>query len=134
MTPSVLPLSDSSLIGDVIPSILSYCDAPALCNASCVSRKWSDVANSDGMWESLCRLRFGISSTEVLPPPDPTKALYILAYRQLKDVFRNTAAGGRPLFGSTLRRQHRIPLRTVERPVVRLADRQLQRPLLLTNF
>uniref|UniRef100_A0A7S1B4K0 F-box domain-containing protein n=1 Tax=Corethron hystrix TaxID=216773 RepID=A0A7S1B4K0_9STRA len=79
-----------TLIGDVTPCILSYCDAPALCNAACVSQTWNAVANSDEMWEVLCRHRFGISSSEVLPPPDPTKMLYILAYKQLKDVFRNS--------------------------------------------
>mmetsp|Transcript_32017 Transcript_32017/g.47121 ORF Transcript_32017/g.47121 Transcript_32017/m.47121 type:complete len:142 (-) Transcript_32017:353-778(-) len=87
------PRTPITIADDVIPLILSYCDASTLCRASSVSSAWHSIANNDEMWERLCRERFGVSSRELNPPPDPTKVLYILSYRRLKEVCRFSPTG-----------------------------------------
>jgi len=76
------------MIADVVPIILSYCDAHTLARASAVSREWRRLALRNELWENLCRQTFGVSAREMNPRPDPVKQLYILSHRHLKDICR----------------------------------------------
>ena len=76
------------LIGDIIPTILSYCDAKTLSRASCVCHEWRNIALSNELWENLCKHRFGVSSFEIKPRPDPTKLLYIWTYKRFREACR----------------------------------------------
>jgi hypothetical protein len=74
------------IMNDVIPSILSYCDATTLAKAACVCREWHTLCNNDDLWENLCRQQFGVSALELKPAPDPVKELYILSHKQLRSI------------------------------------------------
>mmetsp|Transcript_8779 Transcript_8779/g.26273 ORF Transcript_8779/g.26273 Transcript_8779/m.26273 type:complete len:175 (-) Transcript_8779:200-724(-) len=76
------------IVGDIVPTILSYCDATTLSRASCVCVEWRRISQCNDLWENLCRERFGVSANEIRPKPDPTKLLYILAHRRLREVCR----------------------------------------------
>eukprot|EP00804_Cyclotella_cryptica_P001405 CCRYP_020612-RB/>CCRYP_020612-RB protein AED:0.29 eAED:0.29 QI:331/1/1/1/0.5/0.33/3/206/169 len=74
------------LTTDVIPQILSYCDAQTLSRASIVCRSWYIMANCDTLWNRLCRHHFGVEAEELRPKPDPTRKLYVLSYRKMRAV------------------------------------------------
>lgn len=76
------------LIGDIIPNILSYCDAQTLSRASCVCHEWRSIALSNELWENLCKQRFNISADQIKPRPDPTKLLYIWTYERFREACR----------------------------------------------
>jgi hypothetical protein len=80
---------------DVIPQILSYCDAITLSRASCVCRSWYKLANDDTLWTTLCKEVFGVLPIELRPPPDPTRILYILSYLKLRETLSFGSGGGR---------------------------------------
>ena len=91
--------SDSSspvllLQEDVMPQILSYCDAITLSRASRVCRSWHVLANADDLWTGLCKEVFGILPYELRPPPDPTRVLYILSYLKLRETLSFGRGGG----------------------------------------
>jgi hypothetical protein len=79
---------------DVIPQILSYCDAITLSRASCVCKSWYKLANADDLWTTLCKEVFGILPIELRPPPDPTRLLYILSYLKLRETLSFGSSGG----------------------------------------
>jgi hypothetical protein len=79
---------------DVIPQILSYCDAITLSRASCVCKSWYKLANADDLWTTLCKEVFGILPIELRPPPDPTRILYILSYLKLRETLSFGSGGG----------------------------------------
>lgn len=74
------------LISDVVPHILSYCDARTLSRASCVSRSWSMYASANDLWTELCKMVFGVAPFELRPPPDPTRVLYVMSHRKLRET------------------------------------------------
>ncbi|KAL3815878.1 hypothetical protein ACHAXA_010268 [Cyclostephanos tholiformis] len=76
-----------SLIGDVVPRILSFCDAITLSRASGVCRSWRIMANADELWTELCKEVFGVAPFELTPPPDPTRILYVMSHLKLRDPF-----------------------------------------------
>jgi len=78
------------LIGDIIPNILSFCDAQTLSRASCVCQEWRSIALSNDLWEHLCKRQFNISSHEIKPRPDPTKRLYVLTHQRFREACRNS--------------------------------------------
>ncbi|KAL9178507.1 hypothetical protein ACHAXT_001845 [Thalassiosira profunda] len=82
------------LIVDVVPRILSFCDARTLSRASCVSRAWSRMANANELWSELCKETFGVAPSELQPPPDPTRMLYVLSHLRLKEVARGWGGRG----------------------------------------
>lgn len=71
---------------DVIPNILSYCDAPTLAKCACVCREWRYFCASDELWENLCRTKFGVSATQMKPSPDPVKILYIVSHQRMRQI------------------------------------------------
>jgi hypothetical protein len=75
-----------SLVSDVVPHILSFCDARTLSRASCVCRSWSVMANADELWTELCKEVFGVAPFELTPPPDPTRILYVMSYLKLRET------------------------------------------------
>ena len=78
------------LPNEMIWNILYFVDAQTLSRASCVCRDWHNFATRNDLWETLCRNQFGVSASELKPPPDPTKSLYIMTHVQFKDMFRST--------------------------------------------
>mmetsp|Transcript_8140 Transcript_8140/g.17321 ORF Transcript_8140/g.17321 Transcript_8140/m.17321 type:complete len:201 (-) Transcript_8140:320-922(-) len=78
---------------DTVPHILSYCDARTLSRASCVSRSWRSMANADELWNELCKETFGVAASELRPPPDPTRLLYVWSYERLREEFCRAARG-----------------------------------------
>ena len=78
-----------ALVPCIVPNILSYCDAITLSRASCTCREWHAIAQCDDMWENLCRNMFGVSAACLTPKPDPTKLLYILTHRSLREACRS---------------------------------------------
>ena len=72
----------------IVPNILSYCDAVTLSRASCTCRDWRSLAACNKIWENLCRKKFGVSAECLRPRPDPTKLLYVLTHRSLKEACR----------------------------------------------
>lgn len=83
------------IISDVVPQILSFCDARTLSRASCVCRSWSRMANANELWTQLCKQHFGVVPSELKPPPDPTRFLYILSHLKLRETlcFRGASFG-----------------------------------------
>ena len=83
------------LMSDVVPHILSFCDAKTLSRASCVCRSWSIMANSDELWTELCKQVFGVAPFELTPPPDPTRILYVMSHLKLRETlsFGSTGRG-----------------------------------------
>mmetsp|Transcript_28412 Transcript_28412/g.82179 ORF Transcript_28412/g.82179 Transcript_28412/m.82179 type:complete len:198 (-) Transcript_28412:1260-1853(-) len=73
----------------VLPTILAFCDAVTLSRASCTCRDWRSLAACNKMWENLCRKKFGVSADCIRPRPDPTKMLYVLTHRSLKEACRS---------------------------------------------
>ena len=74
----------------IVPNILSYCDAVTLSRASCTCRDWRSLAACNKIWENLCRKKFGVSAECLRPRPDPTKLLYVLTHRSLKEACRSS--------------------------------------------
>ncbi|KAL7485390.1 hypothetical protein ACHAW6_010984 [Cyclotella cf. meneghiniana] len=86
------------LTTDVVPRILSYCDARTLSRASVACRSWYIMANRDELWNRLCRFHFGVEAEQLRPKPDPTRTLYVMSYRKMRAVVRcgrDRAGGGR---------------------------------------
>ena len=85
-----------SLVNDVVPNILSYCDARTLSRASCVCRSWNKLANADELWAELCKEVFGVLPYELRPPPDPTRILYVMSHMKLRETlsFGSRRMGG----------------------------------------
>ena len=73
----------------IVPTILSFCDAVTLSRASCTCRDWRTLAACNKIWENLCRKKFGVSADCISPKPDPTKLLYVLTHRSLKEACRS---------------------------------------------
>lgn len=84
------------LILDIVPTILSYCDARTVSRASCVCREWHAISLNNDLWENLCRNKFGVSAKEIKPSPDPTKLLYIMTHRRLQEVCRASVRSSNP--------------------------------------
>ncbi|KAL7533220.1 hypothetical protein ACHAWF_004395 [Thalassiosira exigua] len=99
-----------ALLADVVPRVLSYCDARTLSRASVASRSWCAMANADELWERLCVETFGVASSELRPPPDPTRTLYVMSHRRLRSALRGrrTVWGG-GYFGLELERVRILP-------------------------
>mmetsp|Transcript_29568 Transcript_29568/g.67540 ORF Transcript_29568/g.67540 Transcript_29568/m.67540 type:complete len:151 (+) Transcript_29568:104-556(+) len=74
------------LASDIVPEILSFCDATSLSRCSCVSKQWNELSSDDELWEVLCKERFGVSSDQLTPKPDPTRTLYILSHKRLRET------------------------------------------------
>ena len=63
-TDDLLPLVPSPIPPEIIPNILSYCDATTLSRASCVCRSWSILANANVLWTVLCKEVFAVTPQE----------------------------------------------------------------------
>jgi hypothetical protein len=87
-----------SIITDVVPDILSFCDARTLSRASCVCRSWSIMANSNDLWTELCKEIFGVSPSELNPAPDPTRMLYVMSHLKLRYLLCHGGPGGSGAF------------------------------------
>jgi len=83
-----LPQHHPRLVHDIVPTILSYCDALTLARASGVCRQWRTLASSNAYWERLCRAKFGVCPDQIRPRPDPAKLLYVLTHRSLREACR----------------------------------------------
>ncbi|KAL3761761.1 hypothetical protein ACHAWU_001277 [Discostella pseudostelligera] len=82
-----------SLSPDIIPIILAYCDATTLSRACCVCHSWSIMANANELWTELCKEVFGVTPHELIPSPDPTRVLYVLSHRKLREVLSLSRRG-----------------------------------------
>eukprot|EP00547_Thalassionema_nitzschioides_P005096 CAMPEP_0194211070 /NCGR_PEP_ID=MMETSP0156-20130528/9277_1 /TAXON_ID=33649 /ORGANISM="Thalassionema nitzschioides, Strain L26-B" /LENGTH=132 /DNA_ID=CAMNT_0038938499 /DNA_START=128 /DNA_END=523 /DNA_ORIENTATION=- len=79
---------DIVLPSDIVPIILSYCDAKTLARASCVCQEWHSISSQNELWERLCRETFGVSAVEIRPSPDPIKCLYIWNHKHLRSMVK----------------------------------------------
>jgi hypothetical protein len=50
-------------------------------------RSWNTLANSNELWNELCKDKFGILASELTPPPDPTRVLYVMSHLRMKEAF-----------------------------------------------
>ena len=50
------------------------------------------MANANELWNELCKDTFGVMASELRPPPDPTRMLYVWSHRRLKETFYQAAA------------------------------------------
>ncbi len=82
-----------SLSLDIIPTILAFCDATTLSRACCVCHSWSIMANANELWTELCKEVFGVTPHELIPSPDPTRVLYVLSHRKLREVLALSRGG-----------------------------------------
>jgi len=85
------------LISDVVPRILQFCDAKTLSRCACVSRSWRTLANNNELWSILCKEVFGVLPSQLQPPPDPTRMLYMISHMSLRETLSlgsNNARGG----------------------------------------
>jgi hypothetical protein len=89
-----VPTVPSLIPPEIIPTILSYCDATTLSRASCVCHSWSIMANANELWTELCKEVFGVTPHELTPSPDPTRILYVLSHRRLREVLSFCRRGG----------------------------------------
>ncbi len=90
------PASPSpTILSDIIPHILSYMDAITLSRASSTCRSWNTLANSNELWNELCKEKFGILASELTPPPDPTRVLYVMSHLRMREAFYGAAAPAR---------------------------------------
>ena len=76
-----------ALVSDIVPHILSYMDAITLSRASSTCHSWNTLANSNELWNELCKDKFGILASELSPPPDPTRMLYVMSHLRMKEAF-----------------------------------------------
>lgn len=97
------PSPPPALLSDIIPHILSYMDAITLSRASSTCRSWNTLANSNELWNELCKEKFGILASELTPPPDPTRVLYVMSHLRMKEAFYGVAAAS-----STARRRENV--------------------------
>ena len=98
LPPSITQHDDNNepaLVSDIIPHILSFMDAITLSRASSTCRSWNTLANSNDLWNELCKDKFGILASELRPPPDPTRVLYVMSYLRMKEAFYGVGASGR---------------------------------------
>lgn len=104
-------LPSIELSSDIVPIILSYCDAESLSRTACVSREWHRLSLCNDLWENLCRETFGVSAFEIKPHPDPIKQLYILSHKHLKFLMTVRSSHPAVAFGGLRRNLHTsIPL------------------------
>mmetsp|Transcript_13888 Transcript_13888/g.20958 ORF Transcript_13888/g.20958 Transcript_13888/m.20958 type:complete len:182 (-) Transcript_13888:155-700(-) len=86
---------EPALVSDIVPHILSYMDAITLSRASSTCRSWNRLANSNELWNELCKEKFGILASELTPPPDPTRVLYVMSHLRMKEAFYGASAAVR---------------------------------------
>mmetsp|Transcript_20921 Transcript_20921/g.45297 ORF Transcript_20921/g.45297 Transcript_20921/m.45297 type:complete len:161 (-) Transcript_20921:135-617(-) len=86
--------NNPTLTTDIIPLILSYCDAPTLSRASIVSHSFYHMATCNNLWNELCRDEFGVDSYELRPRPDPTRLLYVMSWRRLREMMMCVSGSG----------------------------------------
>jgi hypothetical protein len=67
-------------------------DAMTLSRASSTCRSWNTLANSNELWNDLCKEKFGVLASELTPPPDPTRVLYVMSHLRMKEAFYGAAA------------------------------------------
>eukprot|EP00984_Skeletonema_dohrnii_P030904 scaffold22777_cov86-Skeletonema_dohrnii-CCMP3373.AAC.6 len=70
-------------------------DAITLSRASSTCRSWNRLANSNELWNELCKEKFGILASELTPPPDPTRVLYVMSHLRMKEAFYGASAAVR---------------------------------------
>mmetsp|Transcript_10651 Transcript_10651/g.16798 ORF Transcript_10651/g.16798 Transcript_10651/m.16798 type:complete len:217 (-) Transcript_10651:803-1453(-) len=86
--------NNPAVISDVIPQILSFCDARTLSRASSVCPSWNAMANANELWTELCVATFGVLPSELTPSPDPTRILYVLSHLRLRETLLVGNSGG----------------------------------------
>mmetsp|Transcript_13981 Transcript_13981/g.19855 ORF Transcript_13981/g.19855 Transcript_13981/m.19855 type:complete len:182 (+) Transcript_13981:273-818(+) len=86
---------EPALVSDIVPHILSYMDAITLSRASSTCRSWNTLANSNELWNELCKEKFGILASELTPPPDPTRVLYVMSHLRMKEAFYGASSAVR---------------------------------------
>mmetsp|Transcript_27844 Transcript_27844/g.47332 ORF Transcript_27844/g.47332 Transcript_27844/m.47332 type:complete len:179 (-) Transcript_27844:2523-3059(-) len=82
-----------SIVSDVVPQILAFCDARTLSRASCVCKSWSIMANANELWTELCKQNFGVAPSELKPSPDPTRILYVMSHLKLREALSCGGSG-----------------------------------------
>jgi len=95
LPPSCSHNDEPALVSDIVPHILSYMDAITLSRASSTCRSWNRLANSNELWNELCKEKFGILASELTPPPDPTRVLYVMSHLRMKEAFYGASAAVR---------------------------------------
>jgi hypothetical protein len=66
-------------------------DAITLSRASITCKSWNTLANCNELWNELCKDKFGVMASELNPPPDPTRTLYVMSHLRMKEAFYGTA-------------------------------------------
>ena len=60
------------------------------------------MSNADELWTQLCKETFGVLPSELKPPPDPTRILYVMSHLKLREAL--TLASNGPRIYQTLGR------------------------------
>ena len=61
------------------------------------------MSNADELWTQLCKETFGVLPSELKPPPDPTRILYVMSHLKLREALSRARNG--PAFNSGLGRR-----------------------------
>mmetsp|Transcript_67385 Transcript_67385/g.185719 ORF Transcript_67385/g.185719 Transcript_67385/m.185719 type:complete len:88 (+) Transcript_67385:744-1007(+) len=71
-------------------------DAEGLVKLSYVCSSWQRQSERNEWWEHLCTHKYGVKPSDLTPPPDPVKQLFVMQKKMLSAMLRNQVAACAP--------------------------------------
>jgi len=69
---------------------------PSLVKLSYVCSSWQRQSERNEWWEHLCTHKYGVKPSDLTPPPDPVKQLFVMQKKMLSAMLRNQVAACAP--------------------------------------